>query len=218
MPITQSQLKNLVALVNGQCIPQHTAIKTKNDTYRIICGDDVFFLKTYTKVWYGDDIAGTGYCVNHEATAWAILLENGLPAPEVVLQSTTCDNPLQRPFLMTRALPGRSFTNWLKKVDKVGFDNLLRTVGDYLRQMHDITFAFPGYLSTLAGPEKPPSPSDWQHRCWTADERQRHALKNLDLLKMLLSENVTQQVKDKLATMSERLSGAYQPPKYTHGD
>ena len=38
-----------------------TLIKRENDVYRIDCGTDSFFLKTYTKSWYGADAAATAF-------------------------------------------------------------------------------------------------------------------------------------------------------------
>jgi hypothetical protein len=39
--------------------------------------------------------------------------------------------------------------------------NLLIAMGDYLHKMHEITFEFPGYLSSLSGPTEPPDPNGW---------------------------------------------------------
>ncbi len=211
-------IKEIVRLANLCCTPQVQQVKTQNDVYRIECGADIFYLKTYTKDWYGDNVADTGYHVNHEETAWSILLTEGLLAPEVVYQSTTCDNPLNRPFLMTRELPGKPLTELLNNASKGQFAALLQTVGSYLRRMHNITFSYPGYLDTKKGPTASPSPSVWQHRCWSAEQRQRDALTNLASDETYLSIITIEQMRERLSVMSERLAPAYQPPRYIHGD
>src|SRR5260221_10092188 len=114
-------------------------VKTGNDVYHIVAGGDSFFLKTYTKSWYGPDPAATGYCANHEAAAWAILARHNLPAPKVVRVSTSVDNPLGRPFILTRQLRGQPLTTWLAPAGAATQAGALAQVGAYLRQMHAIT-------------------------------------------------------------------------------
>ncbi len=93
-----------------RCRGLATLLQRSNHVYRIVAGDETLFLKTYTKDWYGGDIAGTDRCVEHETAAWRLLAAHGLPVPEVVLADRTCANPLGRPFVMTRQLPGASLT------------------------------------------------------------------------------------------------------------
>lgn len=214
----KSQIEEIVHLANLGSAPQVQQVKTQNDVYRIKCGVDIYYLKTYTKDWYGDNWADTGYHVNHEATAWAILLANGIPAPEVVHQSESCDNPLTRPFLMTRELSGKPLTELLEGVEENQFEIMLRAVGSYLRRMHNITFSYPGYLDTKNGPSVPLTPSDWQHRCWSAKQRQRDAFTNLESDNVNFSESTKHQMQEMLSGIGEKLASAYQPPRFTHGD
>jgi hypothetical protein len=81
---------------------QAVLLKRRNHVWRLTAADDVFFLKVYTKDWYADDTAATGGCVEHEVAAWRLLHLHGIAVPEVVAQSQVCDNPIGRPFLMTR--------------------------------------------------------------------------------------------------------------------
>jgi aminoglycoside phosphotransferase len=190
-------------------------LKQRNHVYRLRCGDGTFFLKLYTKDWYGPDPAATGFCVAHEASAWACLAAHGLSAPEVVLPAADGNNPLGRPFLLTRALAGDDLTTHLAQQADPG--PLLRAVGAYLRRMHAIAFAYPGYI-VCSGPTAPPAAGAWHHRCWTAAARQRHALAILEREKGQLSPALVQPVEERLGRIEEALAPAYQPPRFTHGD
>jgi hypothetical protein len=171
--LSEQQANDILGLagLSGQVVVD--TVKQYNHVYRLLCGDEVFFLKTYTKDWYGDDIAATGGCVAHEASAWAILAANGLATPEIVLALQGCDNPLGRPLIVTRALRGANLVEQLQQTGDLGA--LLETTGAYLGQMHAITFAFPGYLMN-SGPIAPPREDDWQHSIWTAQQWQKNVL------------------------------------------
>jgi aminoglycoside phosphotransferase (APT) family kinase protein len=193
-------------------------IKQGNDVFRLISGTERFFLKAYTKDWYGSDPATTGFHVLHESVAWAILAQRGLAVPIVVYAASDCENPISRPFLLTRELEGRPLTDWLMEADREMQFALLTAVGDYLRQMHQITFEFPGYLSALSGPPEPPDPIGWQHRCWSAKTREAEAWRQLQADEPLLTEETRTESQQACSQISSRLMDAYHPPRFTHGD
>jgi Ser/Thr protein kinase RdoA (MazF antagonist) len=193
-------------------------IKEYNHVYRLQAPRGAFFLKTYTKSWYGDDVLRTAGCVRHEASAWAILTSAGLAAPEVVLARPDCDNPLGRPFLVTRELRGRSLVELFRTASKSDADKLLRAVGDYLRRMHAIAFDYPGYLMDRTGPRAALDPGAWQHRCWTARRRQQAALAGLEADAARLSSPLIAHLRTLLSTIEETLAPAYAPPRFVHGD
>src|SRR5574339_842804 len=68
-------------------------IKRGNDVFRLVSGADHYFLKAYTKNWYGSDPATTGFHVIHERVAWAILAQHGLAVPTVMYTASDCENP-----------------------------------------------------------------------------------------------------------------------------
>jgi hypothetical protein len=193
-------------------------IKRGNDVWRIDGGGQTFFLKTYTKDWYGDDAAGTAFHVRHERAAWDILKKHGLAAPEVTLADTTCTNLVGRPFIITRELAGKPLVDLLMLADDSEFEALLQAVGAYLRQMHNIAFTYPGYLDSVDGPTSPPDPNGWQHRCWSASQRQKNALAYLESIRTTISPELAGRLETHFATMTDKLSDAYQPPHFTHGD
>ena len=212
-----NQVTEILPLI-GQHTDSVELIKQGNDVFRLVSGTDHYFLKTYTKSWYGSDPATTGFHVIHESTAWAILARHGLRAPTVVYATPNSDNPISRPFLLTRELEGRPFTDWLMEADQKTQDTLLNVVGDYLRQMHEITFEFPGYLSTLRGPPEPSDPAGWQHRCWSAKTRQVEAWKQIQADNADLTEVTRIEAQQACSQISSRLMNAYLPPRFTHGD
>jgi hypothetical protein len=105
IPILFSRMDRTV--LQMQCIKEH------NHVYHITTDNNqTFYIKTYTKDWYGGDIEGTGYCVDHEVTAWHILSQNQLNVPAIVQYDTGCYNPLERPYLMTAAVTGTQLTRF----------------------------------------------------------------------------------------------------------
>jgi Ser/Thr protein kinase RdoA (MazF antagonist) len=103
--------------------------KRRNYIWRVAAAGDTFFLKVYTKDWYGGDVAATAGCVEHEVAAWRVLRAHGIAVPEVVAESRECANPIGRPFLMTRRLRGTSLTTLLRDADVSHFAALLEASG-----------------------------------------------------------------------------------------
>jgi aminoglycoside phosphotransferase len=194
-----------------------TLIQRHNHVYRVTVGREVFFLKTFTKDWYGDDVPGTGYCVAHEADAWAVLARHGLAVPEVLLACRDTTNPLGRPCLLTRALPGTSLTTLLVQANEATFRRLLETTGAYLHRIHAITFAYPGYI-VGDGPSAPPDAGAWQHPIWSAAATQRAALAMLERDRARLSPTLTAALARLFAGMDTALAAAFTPPRFAHGD
>ncbi|MEO8611442.1 MAG: aminoglycoside phosphotransferase family protein [Chloroflexota bacterium] len=216
--LNYSQATGLMNTVGAAGDVNLKRIKQGNDVWRIDGAGQTFFLKTFTKEWYGGDAAGTAFNVRHERAAFEILRKYGLTAPEVVLADTTCTNLVGRPFIITRELSGKPLVDLLMLADDDDFELLLYSVGAYLRQMHAITFAHPGYLDTVDGPSAPPDPNGWQHRCWSAAQRQKNALAYLESIRSSLSPELSQRLENHFSTMAEKLASDYQPPHFTHGD
>lgn len=208
----RGQLTQLLGLRDHIVVTQ---IKQYNHVYRLDSGSDTFYLKTYTKDWYGNDVAATSGCVEHEAGAWSILAAHGLAATEVVLAGRDCENPLGRPFLITRQLRGASLTEQIRGSSEAAA--MLRAIGAYLSRVHAITFQFPGYLSH-AGPATDLDQHAWQHRCWSAGQRQRDAQAMLASEKHHLSAGLVRALESEFATIEQRMASAYLPPRYTLGD
>jgi aminoglycoside phosphotransferase (APT) family kinase protein len=218
-PLSQHQTRAVGRLLGLAGPMQAVLLKRHNHVWRLASGRDVVFLKAYTKAWYGDDPAATAFCVAHEADAWAVLAAHGLATPEVVLAARDGANPLGRPFLVTRALPGRPLTALLAEYAARPGDGaaLLRTAGAYLRRMHAVTFPAPGYV-VAGGPTAPPPVDAWQHRCWTARARRHDAESMLRAAGADLPATLVRRLAARFAAMEPVLAAAYDPPRFVHGD
>jgi aminoglycoside phosphotransferase len=217
--LTQKQVQEIMRLAGLHEPATATLMQQYNHVYRIECQQGIFFLKMHTKDWYPPEDVETGFSVRHEQSAWSVLASHGLATPEVVLAVTTRNNSLGRPFLLTRKLQGKSLVELLKHylADESQWDELLRTTGAYLQQMHRISFRFPGYILDTQ-PDRPLDESRWQHPIWSARQRQRTALAQLQREQSQLSQQTTQQLYRLFSTLEEVLATEYQPPRFTHGD
>jgi aminoglycoside phosphotransferase len=198
----------------GQQGPVHvTEVTRHNHVWRLQSNGATFYLKCYTKDWYGGNVPMTEFNVRHERDAYAILARHGLPTVEVALARPDCDNPLGRPFLLTRALPGLSLNQLLAQAEKRDYARLLEQAGAYLRRMHNITFAYPGYL-TGNGPVAAPAADQWQHPAWSAEVCQRNALAMLERDRPRLSVGLAERLHTLFASLHEVLAPAYQPLRF----
>ena len=211
--LTASQARAIVQRIGYSGPVDVTEVTRNNHVWRIRCGDKVYFLKTFTKDWYGADVSQTAYCVEHEQGAYNCLKAHGVPTVEVVLACPDCDNPLSRPFIVTEKLQGDPLMTLLAKADTQQFQALLEATGDYLRQMHTITFAYPGYI-VGSGPTAPPDQDQWQHTCWTSQQTQTDALVILKQDRHRLSPELADQLHGLFSTMEEVLAPEFQPPRF----
>ncbi len=190
-------------------------IATGNHTWRIAAADETFYAKAHTKSWYGGKPVGD--VVRHEVTAHRLLRERGLPTPEIVDASLTCNNPLKWPFMLTRALDGSALTDLLPRLARDDANAALRQVGAHLSQMHSITFDHPGYLVD-GPPAGPPDPHQWQHGIWRFERYLTHAISSWadleDDLDLPTMDAVAGLAADKMADLRD----TYEPPRFVHGD
>ena len=187
-----------------------------NHVWRLHCDAGTFFLKIYTKSWYAPHGVSHAFPVTHEAGAYRCLHAHGLATPQVVVAEMSTANPLGRPFLLTRELAGQPLMALLRQGHASGAP--LRAVGAYLRRMHAVRFAYPGYVSSEQGPTSPPRPGAWQHRCWTAEARKRLARDTLEAEVTGLSVDVRVRLDRAIAAMPDRLRSCYEPPRFVLGD
>ncbi len=194
--LSQQQAEEILSTIGIHGPVKVEEIVKYNHVYRLTGDNDAFYLKTYTKDWYGDDVAATEACVEHEVAAWQVLAKAGISVPEVAIAEYSTTNPLGRPFLMTQELQGTSLTTLLATADTSTFKALLNTTGRYLRRCHDITFANPGYIMR-DGPVFPDDPQAWKHFLWTAEQRQKDALGALEQNKNVLPTEMVHQLAER---------------------
>jgi Ser/Thr protein kinase RdoA (MazF antagonist) len=192
-------------------------LKQHNHVYRIETNQETFFLKTYTKDWYGGNVAGTSYCVDHEVAAWKILASSGLATPDVVLAEFSCDNEFNRPFLLTRMLQGKPLTAHLHDASQDTFRQLLTTVGEYMAAMHQIRFPYPGYITSI-GLNDPLEPNSWQHPIWTIEQFERDARQTWEEDSQSIPVRLVEEAEAHFRTHISALAEDYAIPHFTHGD
>ncbi|GAA1580552.1 hypothetical protein GCM10009804_41420 [Kribbella hippodromi] len=192
-------------------------VRPENHTWRIVTPGHVWYLKAHTKSWYGNDARDAGRTVQHEMTGHRILAEAGLPTPTVDAFSTTRDNPLGWPYLLTTALPGSSLVELLPTSSRGEADAALRQVGRHLAAMHTLTFEYPGYLLDGA-PTREPAVDAYQHPSWRYERFLKDAICTWADDSTKVRPAVTDQLTRLLADSIDDLRDAYEPPRFVHGD
>jgi aminoglycoside phosphotransferase (APT) family kinase protein len=130
----------------------------------------------------------------------------------------TCDNALERPFILMEALRGESLTALLDKADRLDFARLLRATGEYMSRMHAITFQFPGYITLAGAPASPPDPATWGHPIWTYSELEKLSLKRLERDAEAVSQGTLDKEREFFSVLAADMKAAFEPPHFTHGD
>jgi aminoglycoside phosphotransferase (APT) family kinase protein len=194
--------------------PHVTLFKTYNHVFKIETKSNIYYLKTHTKDWYAKDPKLVGHLPSRESFAWQLMRVYGLSTPIVVVIDSTCENAIERPYLVTEQLTGDPLTNLIEKVSKKGSHRIIRSVGAYLRKMHSITFKSSGILT----PQGPVIDGDWHHRMWTyhgfrtwADREQE------DARKALLPETYGALI-GYMGKWEPTLKDVYEHPVFVHGD
>jgi Ser/Thr protein kinase RdoA (MazF antagonist) len=190
-------------------------LRPENHSWRVVAAGSAYYVKAHTKDWYSDTPASS-FPVRHEVTGYRLLREAGLPSADVVGYSTSTDNPLGWPYLITRELEGAPLADLLHTLSPREAEAALRAAGAYLAEMHSLTYEEPGYL--IDGPPNPPRPNQWLH--W---------LSRLERFLLHFFENMTEDAasvdldtRDAAASLLERalprLREAYRPLRFVHGD
>ncbi|GHO88629.1 phosphotransferase family protein [Dictyobacter formicarum] len=216
--LSDQQAEALMGLLDLHGPLQITQVREQNHTYRITCQQQTFYLKLHTKDWYPPDEGQTGYSVRHEVSAWNILARHDLATPEIVLAGFDHNNPLGHAYILTREVPGILMNELLGEASRQEIAQILYTVGNYLRRMHEITFAYPGYLLLEDGPTAPPDEQGWQHFTWTLQARRQVIHQWIQQHQDELTPSLLSQLDGLIQQLPELLAPAYTPPRFTQGD
>jgi aminoglycoside phosphotransferase len=190
-------------------------IKKNNNIDRVVTSDGIFYCKTYTKSWYGP-AEENWYPVHHESGAYSALKANGLNTPEVIHAELSATNPLGMPYLLLRALEGKTICQHLAEGSRV--DPLLQAAGRYLRAMHAIEFEYPGYVTSPDGPTEPPNPEEWRHGHWSSDVLETAAKSRWQDSSNVLGSDLHERLLEQLESNREAFEADYNPPRMLHGD
>ena len=136
-------------------------VRRHNDVWKLRTASGTFYVKAYSKAWYGDDLPATAACVQHEAAAHTIPQKHGLSGPLTLWEG---QNAGGRPLLLLSELPGQPLTHLLRSAEDSSERRAwLALAGQFMGRMHGITFEQGGYLMTPGGPQTAPNPSQWGH-------------------------------------------------------
>ncbi|GCE28761.1 hypothetical protein KDA_42450 [Dictyobacter alpinus] len=215
--LSLQQAEDVLGLLDLRGPVQVAQVRDYNHTYRLVCAGQTFYLKVHTKDWYPQDDAETGYSARHEASAWKILADHGLAAPEVMLVGVGRSNPVGRSFLLTREVQGEPLQQLFKRATPQQIQEMLYAVGAYLRQMHTIHFRYPGYIID-DGPAAPPHEDQWQHFIWSLTTRQQETRTWIQAHSNELSAPLLTQLEACIDEMPEYLYLDYTKPRFTQGD
>jgi hypothetical protein len=129
-------------------------LRRENHSWRVVADGSAYYVKAHTKDWY-EATPASSLPVRHEVTGYRLLGEAGLPTASVVGYSTSTENPLGWPYLITRELEGAPLVELLPALSAQEADAALRAVGAYLSEMHTLTYEHPGT----------PRQACWNARC-----------------------------------------------------
>ena len=215
--LSDQQARALMSLLDLHGSLQITQVRQHNHTYRITCQNQTFYLKLHTKDWYPPDEGQKGFSVRHEISAWKILARHALATPDVVLAGLNHENPLGHAYFLTREVPGSLLADVLDKASPQEIAQILHIVGLYLRRMHTIEFAYPGYLLG-EGPTAAPDRDSWQHFTWTLQARQQSMHQWIHGHQDELTSFLLAQLEEMVQQVPEVLASAYTSPRFTQGD
>jgi len=215
--LSELQAQQILASIGIEGEVMVTVVHEYNHVYRIQCDDEILFLKIFTKGWYTQPHEGA-YCVEHERSAWHILKAHNIATPDVLITSQDANNPLGLPFVLTRRVQGEPLDILLRYASQSEIHAQLLAVGSYMRQMHSITFRYPGYLIGDNGPTGPLAEDEWQHGIWTAQQCQQDLFTWIQSIRPTISEETAQRLEQRLATAAQELALEYEPLRFVHGD
>lgn len=189
-----------------------------NDVSRLEIGNEVLFLKVPTKdleAW-PDPLNGAAVKVNREATAHLLLGSRGLPAVEVVGVELSQDNPLGRPYLVTRRASGDAFTTVVPRSGEEPRSGPLEAVGQYLASTGSIELANCGFLENPQGDVDPQSPAP-PRGSHDPEVEQSRALRDLATARPYTPEDLYDKVHQMLSGISVATALEYKPPRLVLG-
>lgn len=73
LSLYEQTANDICALIGVSGAVRVTAVTQHNHVWALQCDESTYYLKCYTKDWYGDDVPRTEYCVPHEHDAYAVL-------------------------------------------------------------------------------------------------------------------------------------------------
>jgi len=135
---------------------------------------------------------------------------------EVLAVETGEANALGWPYLLTRRVPGRQFTEIVPAGVHAAWEEPLEAVGAYLASVHRIEFHAAGYVVSADGPAgpTPPAPVRSTH---TPEAAQDEALQDLERSHGRVDVGLRRDLEDRFASMADAIRDDYYPPQFVTG-
>jgi hypothetical protein len=192
-------------------------MRSGNLVIRLDTGQATYYLKAPTKdleAW-DDKVEGARIKVSREAAAAECLRHRGVASMEVLAVETGEANALGWPYLLTRRVPGRPFTEIVSAGVHVAWEEPLEAVGAYLASVHRIEFHAAGYLVSVEGPAGPTPPATV--RSAHTPEAAQEALQDLEGSHGRLDVGLQRDLEQRFASMADAIRDEYCPPHFVIG-
>jgi len=193
-------------------------VRSGNDVFKVDANADTLFLKVPAKdleAWR-DPLDGATSKVIRERAACQCLRAHGLPAPEVVAFDLSRENPIGRPYLLTRKVVGRPFTTLVRTRARSGWRGQLEAVGAFLAAVHAIEFEAPGYVTTPKGPLGSLTP-EHPRASHAPAVAQTEALRDLAAARPFLDPGLFDALEERFGEIATSIAGEYWPPRFVIG-
>lgn len=204
------------APTHGRVIVQR--VPSGNLVFRLSTDRGAFYVKAPTKDLgeWSIEVEGARTKAIREAAAAECLRRRSLAAMEVLAVETGVANALGRPYLLTREVRGRPFTEVAASASASTLAEALSAVGAYLRSVHSIEFSAAGYLVSADGPigPTPPAPVRPSH---TPEAAQAAAYQDLAKTARSLDAGLRREVARRLSSIADGLRNEFHPPHFVIG-
>lgn len=214
-PIDNEVISQVFRLATGQFPKGVKQIKDKNVVFEVSDSNGaLFYLKFYNKGWggYGAD---TWPQAAKEATAWRLMRDIGLRAPEILACDLTTHNPIGQPYLLSRGLAGRPLTTVLAEVGLV--PDIFEALGAFLGKLHSCRFAHPGPIIN-GPPSAPPSKDEYHFLAWTRFGLESWIEQTRKADSELLPDNLRTELDTFYREQAPRAISTMGDPRFLHGD
>lgn len=193
-------------------------IRSGNVVIRLDTDQATFYLKAPAKDLepWDDKVEGARAKVSREAAAAECLRRRGVASMDVLAVETGEANVLGRPYLLTRRVPGRQFTEIVPRGTQAAWEEPLEAVGAYLASVHRIEFDAAGYVVSAHGPAgpTPPAPVRSAH---TPEAAQDEALQDLEHLHGRVDIGLLLDLEHRFSSMADAIREEYHPPRFVIG-
>ena len=222
LSLTTEQAEKLLAPVGKVSVLDVSITATTNDVFKIRTrAHGNYYVKFHTARWYADQ-PDTFFVVERECAVCKLLRKRGMPLPYRAWADYTRE-VVSRSVFVCEELPGIPVPQALVQFPSQR-DQILRPLGLYMRQLHNIEFSRPGLLAYahayFASDANPiPTVFTWdQHPMHHAEHLQRDALAIVDSKAESLPKAIVPLLKEIFRSLAATVKNDYVPPRFTVGN